>query len=200
MSIVTNLLENAVVYSTWQAPFVAQKLVPVLAHNDLRTVRRVLDVGCGPGTNTSLFAEADYVGVDINPGYISYAQKKHGREFVAADVTSYEVGAGQSFDFILVNSLFHHINDTDCHKILARLRACLMPYGYIHILELLSPGDHSIAQRLADWDRGKYVRSLVAWRRLFEEHLDIVVLEPYSLKLLGTTLWKMVYCKGRAKS
>jgi hypothetical protein len=75
-----------------------------------------------------------------------------------------------------------------------------MPDGYIHILEIISPGDHSIAQRLADWDRGKYVRSLVAWRKLFEQYFDIVVFEPYSLKLLGATLWETLYCKGRIKS
>jgi hypothetical protein len=47
------------VYRAWQAPFAGQKFVPVLAHNKMQGVRRMLDVACGPGTNTKFFADAD---------------------------------------------------------------------------------------------------------------------------------------------
>ena len=56
-AIMTYLLEQTPVYSLWQAPFAAEKLAPLLAHNDLGRVRRVLDVGCGPGMNTHLFKD-----------------------------------------------------------------------------------------------------------------------------------------------
>jgi trans-aconitate methyltransferase len=65
-SFLTYLLEQTPVYSLWQAPFVTDKLAPVVSHNDIARVRRVLDVGCGPGTNTDFFRNADYLGVDIN--------------------------------------------------------------------------------------------------------------------------------------
>jgi SAM-dependent methyltransferase len=199
MSLVTYLLERAPVYSIWQAPFVADKLVPILKHNNLHKIRRVLDVGCGPGTNTGVFAHADYLGVDINPDYIESARRKHKRSFVVADVTTYEDGSSRNFDFILVNSFLHHVSDVDSHNILSRLATWLTADGHLHIIELVSPGDRSFAQLLANWDRGKYPRPLEQWRKIFEQHLDIVVFEPYPLSLLGTTLWNMVYCKGRAK-
>lgn len=187
-------------YSLWQAPFAAEKLAPVLEHNDLRNVRRVLDVGCGPGTNTRYFAHQDYLGIDINPSYVESARKKHHRSFIAADLTSYTDESAGQFDFILVNSFLHHVDDADAHKILSRLPRWLLPGGHFHIIELALPGDRSIAQLLTHWDRGKHVRPLEKWRNLFEQYMNIVVFEPYRIKLVGTTLWYMVYCKGRAIS
>ena len=200
MGLVTYLLEQSPVYSLWQAPFAADKLAPLFAHNDLKRVRRVLDVGCGPGTNTGLFAHADYLGIDINPKYIETARRKHGRSFAVADVTSYEDSAAGQFDFILVNSFLHHVDDAGTSKILSRLPRWLSKDGHAHIFELVSPGDHSIAQFLARLDRGKYARSLEDWRKAFEQHLEVVIFEPYPLKWLGATLWNMIYCKGRAKT
>lgn len=199
MSVLEHLLERTAVYSLWQAPFATAKLTPVLAHNDISRSRRVLDVGCGPGTNTHLFAHADYLGIEINQDYVEHARRKHNRRFVVADVTTYDDAAGGDFDFILVNSFLHHIDTPSTNKILARLQSWLAEDGHIHLLELVSSGDRSIAQYMADWDRGKYPRPLADWRSLFEQHLDIVVFEPYPLKALGITLWNMVYCKARAK-
>jgi SAM-dependent methyltransferase len=200
MNLVTHLLELPLVYRLWQAPFAEDKLAPLLEHNDLRQVRRVLDVGCGPGTNTPLFTHADYLGIDINERYIERARRRYKRTFVAADLTTldYAVARGK-FDFILINSLLHHIKDIDCHTILSQLSARLSEGGCVHILELVLPGGYSVAQLLANCDRGKYPRPLNNWRALFIEHFEIIVFQPYSLGLLGTTLWNMIYCKGRAK-
>jgi SAM-dependent methyltransferase len=200
MSLQTYLLEQTLVYKLWQAPFVADKLTTLLAYNDLRKVRRVLDVGCGPGTNTELFAQSEYLGIDVNPSYIEYARRKYKRSFVAADITTYQdTPEAEKFDFILLNSFLHHVADPDCHKILSHPVTRLSHDGYLHILELVLPGDPSVAQLLAKWDRGKFLRCREEWRALFEEHLDVSIFAPYSVKLWGTTLWNMIYCKGRAR-
>ncbi len=199
-SFLTYLLERTPVYSLWQAPFVTDKLAPLLAHNDMARVRRVLDVGCGPGTNTDYFRSVDYLGIDVNPDYIGSAQRKHKRRFVVADVTTYDDHGVGKFDFILLNSFLHHVDDADADKVLARISGWLTPDGYVHIVEVVSPGDRSIAQLLANWDRGKYTRSLEHWRTLLERHLELDVFETYSLKLAGAKLWSMVYVKGRGKS
>jgi SAM-dependent methyltransferase len=192
------LMEKTSIYALWQAPFAQDKVRPLLRCNDVTRVRRVLDVGCGPGTNAGLFAGADYLGIDINPNYIESARRKHGRKFVVADVTTYDDGALGKFDFILINSFLHHLNDEDTHKILARVAQLLTDDGHAHILELVSPQDHSIAQFLIRADRGKHSRSIEGWRRIFDQHLNVIVFEAYSLNLLGMKLWNMVYCKGKA--
>jgi hypothetical protein len=91
------------------------------------------------------------------------------------------------------------VDDTDVRNILSRLVAQLTADGHIHILELVSPGDRSLAQLLANWDRGKFPRRLEHWRTLFEAYLNIAVFESNPVKLAGATLWNMVYCKGKAK-
>jgi SAM-dependent methyltransferase len=199
MSLADYLLEKTPVYSLWQAPFAAAKLAPMLAHNDMGSVRRVLDVGCGPATNTHLFAHADYLGIDVNPDYIKHAQRKHDRRFVVADAITYDEPAGPSFDFILINSFLHHMDTPSTNRILNKLKSWLSPDGHIHLLEPALPGERSLAQLMANLDRGKYLRPLAAWRELFNQHLDVVIFEPYPLGVLGATLWNMVYCKGRTK-
>jgi len=199
MNVLNYLLEQTAVYSLWQAPFATAKLAPLFVHNNVARARRVLDVGCGPGTNTALFAGAEYLGVDINPKYIAHARKKYKRAFVVADVSLYAEAPASGYDFILVNSFLHHLETTDNAKILQRLQAWLSPDGYIHLLELVLPGDHSLGQFMAKADRGKFVRPLAEWRQIFETHLEIAVFEPYPMRVMGTTPWNMVYCKARAK-
>src|SRR5512141_493278 len=97
-------------YRAWQAPFVESKLRPLRAHTDLGRVRRVIDVGCGPGTNARHFASMDYTGLDINEGYIADARRRYGRDFRVADVTRFVPGTIEPGDMILLNSLLHHID------------------------------------------------------------------------------------------
>jgi len=200
MSLATGILEHPLVYRMWQSPFVAGKLAPVLAHNDLGKARRVLDVGCGPGTNTAYFARSDYLGIDINPHYVAWAGRRYGRRFVAADVTRYQLPDGERFDFVLVNSLLHHLCTEETERILAAAARTLAPDGFIHILDLVLPAERSLARWIAERDRGDFARPLDDWRRLFERAFEIVLFEPYAVGLPGLPMWNMVYCKGRAKA
>ncbi len=153
------LFEIPWVYRAWQAPFRERKLAPIRRHNDLTSVRRVLDVGCGPGTNAPHFRGMDYLGLDINPAYVERARTRYGMRFEVADVTRHEV-RGEPFDFILVNSLFHHIDDEGCDRILGHLATLLTDDGRIHVLDLVLPPDASPARLLARMDRGDHPRPL----------------------------------------
>jgi SAM-dependent methyltransferase len=193
------LMENTLAYRVWQAPFAEQKLAPLYAHNDVARARRVLDVGCGPGTNTAHFAHADYLGIDFNPAYIESARARYGREFVVADVTKYEVAPDQRFDLILANSLFHHIDTASTRRILAHLATLLSDDGHVHVFDLVLPEGPSVSRLLARADRGEFPRPLEEWRALFSAAFEPVVFEPYPLGAAGMTLWNMVYFKGRAR-
>jgi SAM-dependent methyltransferase len=186
-------------YRLWQAPVAERKLAPVLAHNDLRSVRRVLDVGCGPGTNTHHFRHADYLGIDINPAYIASARRRHGRPFVVADVTTYTVQDDRRFDFIFVNSFLHHVDTASAERVLQHLHSLLTEDGHVHIIDLVLPAHRSIARFLARMDRGDFPRPLEEWRRLFSSHYEPVVFEPYALSAFDVPLWSLVYFKGRAR-
>jgi SAM-dependent methyltransferase len=194
-----SIMDNTLAYRLWQAPFVAEKFAPIAEHNDLSRVSRVLDVGCGPGTNAAYFANADYTGIDMSEQYIEHARQKFQRNFVCADVTQYRVPPSERFDFILLNSLLHHIDLEGVEKLLAHLATLLTEDGHIHIIELVLPEDASVARFLARADRGKYPRPLAQWKTIFTESFDCAVFEPFTLRRAGVDLWRLVYFKGRAK-
>jgi len=194
----TRLFEVPWVYRAWQAPFAEAKLAPLRRHNDLSSIRRVLDVGCGPGTNAPHFRGLDYLGLDINAAYVEQARARHGMRFEVADVTRYEVRDG-AFDFILVNSFFHHVTDADSGRILKHLASLLTPDGHVHVLDLVLPERASPARLLARMDRGDHPRPLDGWRQLLGTHFQEEVFEPYHLGVPGVPLWKMLYFKGRPR-
>ncbi len=185
-------------YAWWQAPFAAAKFAPIERHNDLASVRRVLDVGCGPGTNAQRFANQTYCGLDHNADYIASARARFAGTFLVADARTFEA-PGERFDFILVNSLLHHIDTGNVRSILRQLATQLTDDGHIHILDLVLPAKPSIARYLARSDRGDHPRPLETWSDLFTEHFEAVRFEPYDLGAGGLALWKMVYFKGRAR-
>jgi len=199
MSVKSNIMERTLVYRAWQAPFAEQKFAPVLERNDLNSVRRVLDVACGPGTNTPHFAHADYLGIDVNEKYVEDARRRHGREFMVADACKLDSVGKEPFDFILVNSFLHHLNTKDVLEVLSSLDTRLAPDGHIHILELVLPEERSIARLLARWDRGDFARPVPEWQALLSKIFTQVLFEPYSLTAMGTVLWKMVYFKGKPR-
>jgi SAM-dependent methyltransferase len=200
MNPISTIMSQPLAYRLWQAPFAERKFAPILAHNDLRRALRILDIGCGPGTNTRHFSGADYLGIDLNERYIRDAQRRHHCRFLVADATNFIPSAGDHFDFILVNSFLHHIDVPLARRLLSNLSSLLTDDGHVHILELVLPESASVARFLAHLDRGEFSRPLEEWRRMFADSFDSVIFEPYDLTAFGVPLWKMVYFKGRKKA
>ncbi len=194
------VMEHPAIYRAWQAPFARAKFAPVQRHNDLSKIHRVLDVGCGPGTNAALFHDIDYVGLDFNASYIETAQRNHPGKFIVADACTYAAAPEDRYDFILMNSLLHHIETSDVRRMLAQLAGQLTPDGHIHILDLVLPEKASIARYLARSDRGDFPRPLDQWREIFSESYEAEVFEPYSVGRMGLPMWSMVYFKGKPRT
>jgi SAM-dependent methyltransferase len=204
MNAVDAIMRQPLVYRLWMAPFAAKKFAPIAANNALERVRRVLDVGCGPGTNAGYFPNAEYLGIDLNEQYIRDAERRHAasngkKRFVAADAARFSVNAGEKFDFILVNSFLHHVDDVTMRDILANLSKLLTEDGHLHSLELVLPESASAARFIARADRGKFARPLAKWKELFGESLHPELFEAYPLGAGGVVLWNMVYFKGRRR-
>lgn len=190
------LMEHPAVYAVWQAPFAAQKFAPVERQLRERPIRRVLDVGCGTGTNAGRFQNAEYVGLDINERYLQMARARYTGQFVQADLTKADLSSLGTFDTILVNSFLHHVPDEAVRQILSRLTRLLAADGRAHILELVLPPRMSPARIMARLDRGRYARPLQRWRELFGEAFEPVISEPYTF---GGGLWAMIYFQGRVR-
>lgn len=191
------LLEHPAVYGAWQAPFAAQKFAPVerwLRHHE---IRRVLDVGCGAGTNAGRFDRVDYVGIDVNERYLQAARARFRGRFIQADLTTTDLSPLGTFDLILINSFLHHVTDAEVERILAQVAGGLMTNGRIHILELVVPESRSLAWLMARLDRGRYARPLARWCELFGAAFEPEVIEPY---FVGGRLWSMVHFQGRRRT
>jgi SAM-dependent methyltransferase len=195
----SRIMEWTTAYRLWQAPFQNQKFHPIRQYNDLAQVRRILDVGCGPGTNCPYFVHCDYHGIDLNPRYIEYARRRYGRSFAVADVTKYTVPSDQRFDFILLNSLLHHLAQDGCERILRQLPQVLTDDGHVHIVELVLPDEPGLPRFLALNDRGDYGRSLPAWEQMFSDFFQPVVVQPFTVRCVGLACWQLVYFKGLRK-
>ncbi len=193
MRLLDRLLELPIVYSLWQAPFAQQKFEPVERQLAGLTMRRVLDVGCGPGTNADRFADVDYVGIDINESYLVKARRNHAGRFIQADLATSDLSALGKFDVVLVNSFLHHLPDREVDALLTRVHEQLAPGGTVHILELVRPSNWSLSRVMARLDRGLYARPLGQWQAMFSRHFSPRVVEPYSF---GGRLWSMVYFQG----
>jgi SAM-dependent methyltransferase len=191
------LFEHPTVYSAWQAPFAREKFAPVERRLRGHESRRVLDVGCGTGTNAARFDGVDYVGVDINDRYLQVARRRFRGRFITADLTTYDVSMLGTFDTILVNSFLHHLPDADVARILARLAGMLTADGRVHILELVLPDQKSPAWFMARLDRGRFARPLPEWCALFSAAFEAAVIEPYTF---GGNLWSMIYFQGGRKA
>jgi hypothetical protein len=114
-------------------------------------------------------------------------------------VCTYEAEPENRFDFILLNSLLHHIDDQHTDRILQQLSKQLTSDGHVHILDLVLPAERSIARSLALSDRGDHPRPLKDWQPIFERHFESVLFENYPVTMGGITLWSMVYFKGKAR-
>lgn len=190
------LLGRPLIYRAWQAPFVRKKIRPFRRRFDPTQSGRVLDIGCGPGTNAFLFAAENYVGVDLNPRYIRYARSKFSGRFEVWDVTKPGPNLGK-FDTVLINSVFHHLSDVETAHVLGSLANHVNDDARVFVIDLVLPSSRGIPRLLASLDRGHYPRRLDNWLRLFDDHLTITHSESFTVKLVGVSLWELLLVEAR---
>jgi SAM-dependent methyltransferase len=83
----------------------------------LRTMRSVLDVGCGTGVMFEVLQlhrpDIDYTGVDVTPQFIEEAQRRHpahADQFLVGSL--YELpNLGRTFDAVLCRHILEHLPD-----------------------------------------------------------------------------------------
>lgn len=140
---------------------------------------RVLDLGCGTGNLYDHFqgSQAAYLGVDHNPLYIQYAQKKYGTEgFVCEGVENLSIE--KKFSKIVASSLLHHLSDEDFVGLMRYIPRLLEPGGQFIAIE---PHYHPKQTWGSYWmcrlDRGRFVRTQEAYVKLLNQTFSQVSYE-----------------------
>lgn len=141
---------------------------------NLASPKKVLDIGCGTGEFSTLYKNHDYTGIDISSRYIEFAKKHHKGKFAVMDATTLQF-PDQSFDYVLIMAILHHLSDQDVAKVLSEAKRVLKPGGKVLIME-----DAKIDE-LRNWfvkltqrfDLGDYIRVPSRYRELIQPYFTL---------------------------
>lgn len=91
---------------------------------------RVLDVGCGPGSDATVFADRGYdvVGADVTQAFLQTARDDVEGVFCRADMRSLPFAA-DSFDGVWSSAALHHVPKADARDALAEFERVLRADG-----------------------------------------------------------------------
>jgi len=130
---------------------------------------KVLDIGCGTGEFFSCFDSAGYIGIDIFAAYIAYAQRKNQGNFQVMDATSIQF-PDNSFDFILIMAILHHLDDNAAKKVVREAVRLLRPAGKILIMEdaRIPRLENFLTRFIQRYDKGAYIRSPEDYRKIID--------------------------------
>jgi SAM-dependent methyltransferase len=130
---------------------------------------RILDIGCGPGFVAAFVPHSTYVGYDVEPRYIEYAQRRYSSSgiFNHGEYNRQELEKYEPFDFVMMNGLLHHLDDATALDLLKLAIDSLKPGGKVLCIDGgLHPKQNAFARYLVKEDRGEFVRSLEAYEKL----------------------------------
>ena len=134
---------------------------------DLKSGGKILDIGCGTGEFAGLFSQADYYGIDISAQYIQYAAKNNKGSFKVMEATKLGF-PDDSFDYILIMAMLHHLNDGDAKRVLSEAKRVLRPEGKILIIEdaKIEKLENSIDKFIQRYDKGAFIRTPDQYRNM----------------------------------
>lgn len=129
---------------------------------------KVLDLGCGPATNTSIFNSNDYFGIDISDTYIKTARKLFPKySFLKSNFLSLNGEYDDSFDLILMSGLLHHLTDEMALEFTKKACKLLKIGGHLITIDnCLHSQQSKFKQKIILRDRGKFVRGIDALKAL----------------------------------
>src|SRR5712692_3182226 len=103
------------------------------ALNALGPVHRILDVGCGDGSLTALFAQnsEELAGIEVSMEACRIARSR-GVGVTRADVENYAFPfQPESFDVVVAGEVIEHLTDPD--EFLQEIARVLKPHGYLRL-------------------------------------------------------------------
>jgi SAM-dependent methyltransferase len=178
---IRSILAHPLVYELWSRAVGGVRCRRILVNDYVhpRDGDRILDLGCGPGGVVDYLPPAvEYVGIDLNPGYIASAQARFGngrREFRVGDASGLDSDL-DGFDIVMVFALLHHLDDAAARSLLRRAAGALVPGGRIVAVDAALTEDQSAASRaVVARDRGQNVRTREQYVALAGESFTDVI-------------------------
>ena len=182
------LLSNPIIWQSYR--FFIDKFFGMYRKR-METIRRfgvtdsmsIIDIACGTGQYSAL-TNSSYLGVDLNPKYIEYAQNNYGnhsKRFLCADANNIPVPQ-ISYDVALLIDATHHLSDDANNQLFATFNR-ISP-RFVVICDPIKQNPRNFIGRFLNYlDRGNYIRTKHELTRLIEGKLAIE--KVVDLKIMG---------------
>jgi ubiquinone/menaquinone biosynthesis C-methylase UbiE len=170
------------IYDFWQkyiskSYFVLKKILS--KHINVKKTDKILDYGCGTGKYCTFFNPKNYLGLDINKKSINIAKKKY-KQYHFKELSKKLNVKDNSFDFILILGVFHHISNNEIKPILKEINRVLKKNGKILIIEpILSETSTRINKWMQFVDRGKHFRYEKELIQLISKYFKVRFIEQF---------------------
>lgn len=168
----SHFLDTAALYHAFQRAggFFGARVRAFRDYLDFGDVRRVFDIGCGPGHIVEHIPRGiEYVGFDTDAGYIDFANRRfrnRGR-FVARHFDRSAADEFGQTDLVLMNGVLHHMDDATVRDVVEAAAFVLRPEGVLFTLDgCFEEGQNPVSRYLLEHDRGKFVRTAREYRDL----------------------------------
>lgn len=104
--------------------------------------KRILDAGCGTGTNAQYFSQKGYevVGIDLVDEFLQYAKKRCSAQFIKMDLRRIIFGP-ESFDGIWACASLLHIPKHELNSVLDSFRKILKNKGILYTSVKIGTGE-----------------------------------------------------------
>ncbi len=189
MRMLKSLLDQPWLYQAFQEAggFFGARVKAIDEFLQVRPGMRIIDIGCGPGFIVNhLPKDIDYIGFDIDEGYINYAIERFpGRARFFCRF--FDAAAADEFgpaDIVMMNGVLHHIPDAELKCTLEDIYRALAPNGVLFSLDgCYRDGQTAFRRWMLDNDRGRHVRDESGYRQLLDrtfDNVDMHVRENYS--------------------
>ncbi len=162
-------------------------IVNALKRKYIFTNKKVLDFGCGTGSNCFLCKPKNYLGIDISQKRINYAKYSY-PEYQFDIYNNDKINtADNSIDLILLIAVLHHIHSKHIEDIFKEFKRILKyPSGIVIVLEPCFLKKHLIRNYFMKlFDRGKYIMMKEEYLKLFNNqafevrHIEIITKLAY---------------------
>jgi len=179
---IRKILSNPLVYNGLQFILGAKRFRQVYVSSYIKPDKqsRVLDIGCGTSEILEFLPTSiDYHGYDISQKYISAAEKRYGDRgsWHCSSVMDMQLDDFGTFDIVMANALFHHLDDKEANQLAVIASRALKPGGkFCTVDNCYVANQNSVARFLISLDRGQNVRRPEGYVALVDPHFDSVEL------------------------
>jgi len=139
-------------------------------HARARLGDKVIDIGCGPAQVLQNLPEVEYIGLDIDPGYIAFAKRIYGNKgvFIVGNTRSVEGDSRfQDADIVIAITVLHHLDDQEAVHCIRFAYDALKSGGRLICLDpCWIPNQGVFSKYMMSHDRGRDIRTEQQYRQI----------------------------------